>query len=231
MQKKDYYIIEKNINKIIKGEYTNFLDPSVFYKLSLKLGKIKYNIYSPYLGSDKVIIYTKELPKVRILEIISYEPLTHREILGSLFGLNITNEMFGDIIIDNDKYYIIVMDSIYELVNSYLNMIGKHSVKLKEVPIETIKDYQKQYENLNLIVTSLRIDNFISKLIGTSRDNIKNKFQNDEIILNYEVCHKVNDALKPNDIFSIKKYGKYKYIGITKTSKKGNYLVTCQKYI
>ncbi len=231
MQKKDYYNIEKNINKIIKGEYTNFIDPATYNKLSTKLKKIKHSIYSPYDGSDKVIIYTKEQPKVRVIEIISYESLTHREILGSLFGLNITNEMFGDIIIDNNKYYIIVMDSIYELVNNYLNTIGKHSIKLKEVPIETIKDYQKQYEDINLIVSSLRIDNFIAKLIGTSRENIKNKFQNDEIILNYEVCHKINYILKPNDIFSIKKYGKYKFIGITKTSKKGNYIINCQKYI
>ena len=230
MQKKNYYNIEKNINKIMNGECTNFLDPSTYYKLSLKLKKIKYNTYYPYENSDKVIIYTDKLPKIRVLEIISYEKLTHREILGSLFGLNITNEMFGDIIINNDKYYIIVIDSIYELVNNYLNTIGKHSIKLKEVAIENIKDYQKQYEDINLIVSSLRIDNFIAKLIGTSRDNIKRKFQDEEIILNYEPCHKINYVLKPNDVFSIKKYGKYKFLEITKTSKKGNYIVTCQKY-
>ena len=231
MQKKDYYTIEKNISKIIKGEYTNFLDPGIFYKLSLKLKKIPHNIYYPYEDSDKVIIYTDKIPKIRVLEIISYEKLTHREILGSLFGLNIASELFGDIIIDNNKYYVIIMDSIYELVNNYLNTIGKYSIKLKEVPIETIKDYQKKYEDINLIVSSLRIDNLIAKLIGTSRDNIKRKFQDEEIILNYEPCHKINYILKPNDIFSIKKYGKYKFIGITKTSKKGNYIITCKKYI
>ena len=231
MQKKDYYLIEKNINKILNGECTYFLDPNIFYQLSQKLNKTAYNVYSPYENSDKVIIYTNTLPKIRVLEIISYEKLTHREILGSLFGLNITNEMFGDIIIDNNKYYIIIVDTIYDLVSNYLNMIGKHPIKLKEVSPETIQNYQKQYEDINLIVTSLRIDNLISKLIGTSRDNIKKRFQNDEIILNYEVCHKLNYTLKPNDVFSIKKNGKYKYIGITKTSKKGNYIIKCQKYL
>ena len=230
MQKRDYYNIEKNINKILNGEYTNFLDPSTFYKVTQKIGKEKYHIYYPYLDSDKVIIYNKTLPKIRVLEIISYEELTHREILGSLFGLNITSEMFGDIIINDKKYYIIIMDSIYDIVNNYLNMIGKHHIKLKEVPIDTIKDYQKQYESISLIVTSLRIDNLISKLIGTSRDNIKRKFHDDEIVLNYEICHKMNYPLKPQDTFSIKKHGKYKFIGIEKTSKKGNYIITCQKY-
>ena len=109
MQKKDYYAIEKNISKIIKGEYTNFLDPGIFHKISPKLKNIPHNIYYPYEDSDKVIVYTDKIPKIRVLEIISYEKLTHSEILGSLFGLNIASELFGDIIIDNDKYYIIVI--------------------------------------------------------------------------------------------------------------------------
>ena len=43
--------------------------------------------------------------KVRLYEIISYFPLVHQEILGSLFGLNIADEVFGDIIIDNDNNF------------------------------------------------------------------------------------------------------------------------------
>jgi len=231
MQKKDYYIIEKNINKILRGEYTNFLDPSVFFKVSSKLKNNTYKVYYPYSDSEKVIIYTKTLPKIEVLEIVSYEKLTHREILGSLFGLNIASDLFGDIIINDNQYYIIVMDSIYDLVNNYLHMIGKHHIKLKEVPLETIKDYTKKYEEINFIVSSLRIDNIISKLIGTSRESIKKKFYDDEVILNYEQCHKTNYILKPNDIFSIKKHGKYKFIGIIKNSKKGNYIITCYKYL
>ena len=230
MQKKDYYIVEKNLSKILNGEYTNFLDPGTFYKVSTKIKSNLYNVYYPYIDSDKVIIYTKTLPKIRVLEIISYEKLTHREILGSLFGLNITSEMFGDIIINDNKYYIIVIDSIYELINNYLTMIGNHPIKLKEVPIDTIKNYTKKYEEINFITSSTRIDNVISKLIGTSREVIKKKFHDDEIVLNYEICHKVNYILKPNDIFSIKKHGKYKFIDIVKTSKKGNYIIKCQKY-
>ena len=231
MQKKDYYIIEKNIGRILHGEPTNFLDQSIYHKILPKLKGITYNVYYPYEDSEKAIIYTNEIPQIKVIEIISYEELTHREILGSLFGLNIASEMMGDVIITDNHYYIIILDSISNLVINYLDKIGKHRVKLEEVPIETIKDYKKKYEDINLIVSSLRIDNLISKLIGTSRDNIKKKFQDDEIILNYEPCHKTNYILKPNDIFSIKKHGKYKFIGINKTSKKGNYIIKILKYI
>lgn len=109
MAKKDYYIIEKNINKIYRGEPTSFLDPSTIKSIIPKLKGLDYNIYYPYQDSDKVIIYTSTLPEIKLLELISYDKLTHREIMDSLFGLNIDSELFGDIIITNNQYYIMVI--------------------------------------------------------------------------------------------------------------------------
>ena len=151
--------------------------------------------------------------------------------MGSLFGLNIIPEMVGDIIITNNHYYIMVMNSIYNLIESDFNMVGNYYIKLKEVPLTTIENYTKSYQEIELIVSSLRIDTVTSRLIGTSRDTIKKKFYNDEIILNYEPCHKLEYNLRPNDIFSIRKYGKYKFGGIIKKSKKDNYIIKCYKYL
>ena len=151
--------------------------------------------------------------------------------MGSLFGLNIASELFGDIIITNNHYYIMVIDKIYELIINNFNMVGNHPIKLKEVNLDILNTYQRKYQNIDLIVSSLRIDNVISSVVGTSREQIKKKFLDDEIILNYEVCHKINYELKENDVFSIRKYGKYKYIGIIKETKKNNYIIGINKYI
>lgn len=231
MSKKDYYIIEKNINKIYRGEATNFLDPTTLKNVINKLKGINYNVYYPYKDSDKTIIYTNTLPEISLLEIISYDKLTHREIMGSLFGLNIDSELFGDIIITNNHYYIMIIKSMYELIINNFNMVGRHSIKLKEVSLDILDNYQREYEEVEIIVSSTRIDNVISSLIGTSREQIKRKFLDDEIILNYEVCHKLNYELKENDTFSIRRFGKYKYTGIIKETKKGNFLIKCLKYI
>lgn len=231
MSKKDYYIIEKNINKIYRGEATNFLDPTTLKNVISKLKGINYNVYYPYKDSDKTIIYMNTLPEISLLEIISYDKLTHREIMGSLFGLNIDSELFGDIIITNNHYYIMIIKSIYELIINNFNMVGRHPIKLKEVSLDILDNYQREYAEVEIIVSSTRIDNVISSLIGTSREQIKRKFLNDEIILNYEVCHKLNYELKENDTFSIRRFGKYKYTGIIKETKKANYLIKCLKYI
>ena len=124
-----------------------------------------------------------------------------------------------------------IIKSIYELIINNFNMIGNHPIKLKEVSLDILDNYQREYAEVEIIVSSTRIDNVISSLIGTSREQIKRKFLNDEIILNYEVCHKLNYELKENDTFSIKKFGKYKYTGIIKETKKEKYLIKCLKYI
>ena len=110
-------------------------------------------------------------------------------------------------------------------------MVGSHHIKLKEVPINTLKNYKRQYQELTIIVSSIRIDNVISSIICTSREQIKKKFLDDEIILNYEVYHKPNYNLVEVDTFSIRRFGKYKYAGIIKDTKKGNYLIKILKYI
>ena len=231
MSKKDYYIIEKNVSKIYEGKPTNFLDPSAYKNVITKLKGMDYQTYYPYEDSDKVIIYRDNVPDVKLLEIISYDKLTHREIMGSLFNQSIDSEMFGDIIITNNHYYILIIASIYEIIKNNFNMVGNHPIKIKEVPLSTLENYKRKYQELELIVSSIRIDNVISSIIGTSREQIKKKFLADEVILNYEICHKLNYNLIENDVFSIRRFGKYKYIGIIKDTKKGNYLIKCLKYI
>ena len=231
MSKKDYYIIEKNISKLYMEEPTNFLDITTYKNIIDKLKNIKYKTYYPYPDSEKNIIYIDKLPTIKLLEIISYDKLTHREILGSMYGLNIDNSLYGDIIITNNHYYIIIIDTIYNLIINNLFMIGNHHIKLKEVSLDILNNYHREYEDITLIVSSLRIDNIISNLIGTSREGIKKKFLNDEIILNYTPCHKLNYTLKENDIFSIKKNGKYIFNGVINKTKKDNYIIKIKKYI
>ena len=44
-------------------------------------------------------------------------------------------------------------------------------------------------------------------------------------------CKLNSNFAAENKEIEINGNGKYKFIGITKTSKKGNYVITCKKYI
>lgn len=224
------YKIEKNLNRLYRKEATFFLDPKEQLELAKKLKKEPYQIYKPYPDSEKNIFYIKEEPKVILYEIKSKTPLEHREILGTLFSLNITSELFGDIVITNNHYYIYVLESIAPYIKNNLLLIKNSRIELIEVPLETLKEYHKEYETIEIIASSTRIDTVISRLIQTSRPNIIEKIKNKEIILNYDILKNNSYQLKENDIFSIRRYGKYQYIGIKKETKSKNYIIECKKY-
>lgn len=225
------YNTKKNIDKIKRGEHTFFLDPKELNLVKGKLKKDEYNIYYPYPDSNKLILYKDKLPKVILYEIKTKIPLRHQDILGSIFSLNITNEMFGDIIIDNNKYYIFVLEIIANYIKSNLLFIRNSSVELEEIDINTLKDYHQKYEEYSIIVSSLRIDTIISRITNTNRSSVIDKIKDKEILVNYEILTKNSYTLKENDIFSIRKFGKYKFIGIEKTTKKDNYIIKYLKYV
>ena len=114
------YTIEKNLNKLKHNQPTFFLDPTEQQELKKKLKKDTYKIYKPYIDSEKNIFYIKEEPKIILYEIKAKIRLEHREILGTIFSLNISGELFGDIIIKDDHYYIYVIESIAPYIKNKL---------------------------------------------------------------------------------------------------------------
>lgn len=139
--------------------------------------------------------------------------------------------MFGDIIVEDNKYYIYILDIIDNYIRSNLLYIRNSEIEFELKDIDYLNDYHHKYEENYIIVSSLRIDTIIARITNTNRTNVLDKIKNKEILLNYEILTKPSQNLKENDIFSIRKFGKYKFIGIEKTTKKDNYIIKYLKYI
>lgn len=225
------YTIKKYIDKIKRGESSGFLDPLELQIVTSKLKKNEYDIYSVYSECDKKILYKNKMPNAKLYKINSYEKLKHQEIMGSLYSLSIDKSMIGDIIIDEDNYYFYVMDQMSSYIENSLFMIGNKHITIEEIPLELMSNYKKKYEIKNIIVPSLRIDAIVAKITNTSRNNSIDLIKNKNVILNYSVLKDGSICLKENDVFSIRKYGKYKFIKITKTTKKDNIIIEYHKYI
>ena len=227
--KKNIYKIENSIELLNIGKPTLFLDQIEYNTIKNKVKK--YNVYKPYIDSEKVILYINELPRVTLFKIESKNTLKHQSILGSILSLNINPSYLGDIIIDNDNYYFYIISDLKDYIKDNLTTISKYNIKLHELNINKLSNYKRKYEELTLLVSSLRIDNVISKIINTNRDRVLEIIKNKEVILNYNILSKSSYILKSNDIFSIRKYGKYKYIDIINTTKKNKSVIKVLKYI
>ena len=224
------YTVEKIVEKVLYSNSTNFVEIKYLNRVKKELKNVKYNIYEPFSGATKIILYNK-MPNIKIYEIISNNDLRHQDILGTLYSLNISDEMFGDVVIWNNRYFIIILSSIDNYIKSNLTSIKNSKVDLIEKDPYYLKDYKQEYEECIIIVPSIRVDAIVSKIINSSRSNALEKIKNGDIYLNYELLTKPTYMLKENDIFSIRKYGKYKFLGEINRTKKGSLVVKYLKYV
>ena len=225
------YFIQKNLTRFNNLSYTYFLDPNEINKVKSKLKKNEYLIYYPYKDSEKNIIYKNNKPEVLLYEIKCKTILRHQDILGTMYSLNIASDLFGDILIIDNRYYIYILPIIRNYLETNLLKIRNAHVELCEINIDTFKDYEREYERIELIVSSNRIDTVISNIIHSSRGNVGSLINNKEIMLNYDYLKNNDYKLREGDVFSIKRIGKYKYIGVINTTKKDNYIIQVNKYI
>ena len=224
------YTVEKIVEKVLYSNSTNFVEIKYLNRVKKELKNVKYNIYEPFSGATKIILYNK-MPNIKIYEIISSNDLRHQDILGTLYSLNISDEMFGDVVIWNNRYFIIILSSIDNYIKSNLTSIKNSKVDLIERDPYYLKDYKQEYEECIIIVPSIRVDVIVSKIINSSRSNALEKIKNGDIYLNYELLTKPTYMLKENDIFSIRKYGKYKFLGEINRTKKGSLVIKYLKYV
>ena len=225
------YTIQKNLNRLNNYQPTFFLDPKEQNDLKMKLKKNEYKVFYPYKDSEKVIFYINEVPEVVLYEIKSKQELRHQDILGTMYSLNISPEMFGDIVLDNGRYFIYVLKLFQNYFEMNFTKVRNSSIELVRCELDYLEDFERKYETIELIVSSERIDTVISSIIHCNRAMIKDKIKDKEILLNHELLKNNSYVLRVGDVFSIRRFGKYKYMGIVKQTKKDNYIIKCFKYL
>ena len=225
------YNVEKIIDELNNKGHSKFINNLELMEIKGKLHKNEYKIYSPLEESSKLILYKDELPDIILLKINSKVKLRHQDIMGTIYSLGVKEDTFGDIFKIDDTFYFFCLEELKDYFKYNLNSIKNNSVVLEEVDL-SIKDlYAPEFEEIKLIVSSLRIDNVISTLINRSRGNIEDLINNKDINLNYSTEFKMTRLLSPGDIFSVRRYGKYKFKEIVTETKKNKLVIIIQKYL
>lgn len=225
------YFIQKNLTRLKNNQSTFFLDPKELSQVKGKLKMTDYKVYYPYKDSEKNIIYKNKEPEVLLYEIKTKLPLRHQDILGSLYSLNISSELFGDILITNNRYFVYIHPLVQNYFESNFLNVKNSSIELELLDTSYLKNYERSYEKIELIVSSNRIDTVVATIIHCGRNNISDMLKKKEIILNYDFLKDASYKLKENDTFSIKRIGKFKYNGILKNTKSNHFLIEILKYL
>ena len=208
-----------------------FYTPNFWKELGEKIGSIKIKTHglSDISERRQILFIADENQSLefsyKILEIKNlskFKEQEHKDYLGSILGLNIKRELLGDIMVLEDKAYIIVSDKISEYLVNNLNQIGKSPCEVKIT--DEISDIPTtEFKEIIIRVSSERLDSVVAELINISRTSVVSGIESGNIMLNYTVQKRKDKALNISDVITIRKHGKYIFaedLGYTKKGKK-----------
>lgn len=239
LTKEEELFFKNMIHRLSCGKSTKFLNQREYQLLFPLLNKerISYQVYTycncndPYfLYVDKVILYNNSFPNICCFKIQTTKRLTHQDILGSIFSLSIDIHNFGDIIIDNDNYYILTLEELSSYIQANLCVIGNQYVVLEQVGLEEISNFKKKFTTFSIISSSLRLDSVVSKIAQLSRSKALELLKDKKVLLNYSNSYSASTVLKENDVFSIHRIGKFYLSSISGNTKSGKLIIEIKKY-
>ena len=135
-------------------------------------------------------------------------------------NLGIKREMLGDIFVKENRACVFCKDSIADYIIENLTRIKHTTVKVsKTADIEDITALVLEEKTIQ--VSSIRVDAVVSKVYNLSRNSAIELFQTGLVFINGRECTENAKSLKPNDIVSVRGYGKFEYSEELNLSKKG----------
>lgn len=234
-----------------KIEYTDFLD---MYQVALvenfmrKIQVTNYKLYGGYENAERkiAIIYPEKYDEKmleknysKILKIVRIElqqeeqgKYTHRNYLGGIIKLGLKREKVGDIIVSEDGADIITLEEFSEILKHQLPSLTRfENSKISIDEIQNLRKREIKVEEVKIIVPSMRLDNFVSDLVKTSRSKAVQIINQERVFINGQNETKTSKQIKINDIITIRGKGRFVIKAISGTTRSGRNVVIVEKYV
>lgn len=184
-------------------------------------------------GNEEDFGYTENFP-IATLEIIPNskkfsEKLSHRDILGSVMGLNIKREHIGDIIINDDGYFMFATDTVSDYICENLILVKHTCVLCRKCKLGDMQIKIDTEEKI-LTVSSLRIDCVIGAAYNFSRSKTNELINAKKLFINSVQCTDSSKQLKSGDVISLRGYGKFIFNNELFVTKKGKKKISISVY-
>ena len=243
----DKYKFAMSKNKITNTDFLNMTELKIVEKF-LKENKI--NEYIIFGGCDaetdrNIIIFynskfTKEMVEKnysKILQVIRIENpkelnYEHRNYLSAIMKLGIKREKIGDIFVREDGADIVVLTEVASFLKDNLQTLTRFKrSKCDIINIKDIKYKEKEFEEIKIIVSSMRLDNFVSELAKTSRNKALEIINEQKVFVDYELETKFSKKINLGNTINIRGKGKFIVEEIHHKTKNNKFVVVIKKYV
>lgn len=196
--------------------------------------------YGGYEDAERVIMinlpdyaeisYDNPLTVIRVTRPSGGKELTHRDYLGSLLGLGLKRDAFGDILVRDDGADIIALKEIAEFVLLNYVQAGRITISAEEVPVDELIIPEIKRKEIVDTVASLRLDNIVSSAFGLSRSKASEAISKGIVFVDHVQIMKSDHQIKEGDKIVLRGRGKACLKEIRGKSRKDRQYVVLEKY-
>lgn len=230
-------------NQFVFTDFLSLAEQSVLLDATFQLPYIKKELFGGMESAERVMVrfgdtqalgYEEPFP-ITCLEIKPLiekfaENLTHRDYLGAFMSLGIERSLLGDIVIQGKTAYVFVVSRIADYMIEEIDSIRHTHVSCKVFEGE-LASFEPRLEMEEHIVSSERLDVVVAKLYHLSRSQSLALFSKQKIFVNGRLFENNSGSVKEGDVVSVRGYGKFRYDGFVKQTKKGKERIRVARYV
>ena len=99
------------------------------------------------------------------------------------------------------------------------------------ININDVKQKEKEFENFSIVVSSMRLDNFVSELARCSRSKGLEIINEQRVFVNYNIETKFSKKINVGDVINIRGKGKFVVEEIDHLTKSKKYVIIIKKFV
>lgn len=184
-------------------------------------------------GSAEELGYEEEFP-IAILKISPLmarysDTFTHRDYLGAILNQGIDRKVTGDILTDGTYGYLFCEEKIADFIIENLDKIKRTNVRCERV--ESLPDtLQVRIEQEQVQLSSERIDGLIAHVFKFSRTEATELFRSQKVFVNGRLMENKAHMPKEGDVISVRGYGRFRFDGCDRITRKGKMNIIIGRY-
>ncbi|MFC5712226.1 RNA-binding protein [Thalassorhabdus alkalitolerans] len=226
-----------------ESKLTDFLDPREQDILRSIIGNdevVKLEFFGGPQGSERkraLLFPFYEAPEqdqfhIRIYELdypVKFVSVGHRDVLGSMLGLGVKREKFGDIILQAQRIQIAVAEEIASFVEMNFTKVASASIQLHSVSLEEAIPVREEWEEVSTTVSSLRLDVLLAEMFRLSRSKVVPYIDGKRVKVNWRIADQPSFLVNEGDYLSVRGLGRRKLLTVEGKSKKDKWRVSYGK--
>lgn len=246
-EEKDFIDQVLNWRNFVETAYTpkitDFIDPREQHIMKLIIGEhsdVKCDFFGGSNASERKRalimpdygIANIENFQINLLEIDypkKFVTIEHPQVLGSLMSLGLKRSKFGDILIADKRIQFFVCQDVTDYIMVQLQSIGKATVHLNKLMIESALSTNEVWEEDSITVSSLRLDTAISGIHHLSRQKSQLMIQQGLVKVNWTIIENPSFECQEGDMISVRGFGRVKILIIEGKTKKDKWRIIVGK--